>query len=432
MNYKGAIDIFWKLNASTQINASINPDFGQVEANELVVNFSAIENFFIEKRPFFRENHELFEIEGPETLRIIHTPNIGGVPDTGGRPSAGIAGAARFTQIGKSFDFGVLSATESDDKTAEGRDYLASRAQYKHDRGRVGLLHTCVDRPGLLRKAQTTSVDFEHLPSGELRFTGQYIFSSVAEILKQDVSDSAWWMIGEWQPRDEIGHSLTIFNYGEQFDVSDFGFVRRVNRKQLEYEFEKLWTDLGIAGFRDATLSFGLEYGTNEQEDRLPMQIEAAIEFVTDSASSWEVELEYRTGGIDDLITRGRNSVYFPSSYASGISYDSPRYSFFSWAASVDAGTDGFQKPFYEFSIEPQLQLSDQINIAIEMEYENSQSWVIHLENNDIGEFRKKELRTTLDISAHFGTKHQLKIKLQSVLLEAKARRAYVATGRGS
>ncbi|MDC2890265.1 DUF5916 domain-containing protein [Psychrosphaera algicola] len=35
-----------------QISATLNPDFGQVESDELVVNFSAIESFFTEKRPF--------------------------------------------------------------------------------------------------------------------------------------------------------------------------------------------------------------------------------------------------------------------------------------------------------------------------------------------------------------------------------------------
>ena len=55
-NTKGGAEIFWKIDSSRQLNATINPDFGQVESDELVVNFSAYETYYSDKRPFFAEN----------------------------------------------------------------------------------------------------------------------------------------------------------------------------------------------------------------------------------------------------------------------------------------------------------------------------------------------------------------------------------------
>ena len=45
-------DLFWSPNSQHQLSLALQPDFGQVESDDLVVNFNAIETFFSEKRPF--------------------------------------------------------------------------------------------------------------------------------------------------------------------------------------------------------------------------------------------------------------------------------------------------------------------------------------------------------------------------------------------
>lgn len=432
INYKVGIDVFWKPSSNRQFNIAINPDFGQVESNELVVNFSAIETFFSEKRPFFRENHELFDIQGPETLRVIHTPNIGGEPDRGDKASTDIAGAVRFTQIGEKFDIGLLTAIEDDDRDVQGREYFAGRIQYRLGEGKIGFLHSSVGRPEIGRNARTNSIDFEQTLAEEFRFTGQFIHSDISQKQGVTTSGSAWWFTSEWQPEDSISHVLTLLDYGQDLDISDFGFVQRVNRQQLEYEFEKEWSDLGHPALRDATLGFGLEYGTNEQNDSLPTQFETALELVTESTALFEFELEYRSKGIDDLITRGRSPVELPSTFVGGISYESARVGIFSWGVGFDMGKDGLHEPFYEISIEPELQLTEQINVALEVEYVDSNSWVIFLEDNQLGDFDRRELTTILNISAQFGERHQFSLKLESVVLKAKARQKYLALADGT
>ncbi|HEV8401083.1 MAG TPA: DUF5916 domain-containing protein [Gemmatimonadales bacterium] len=49
------------LGSNLTLNATVNPDFGQVEVDPAVVNLSDVETFFSEKRPFFVEGSSIFE-----------------------------------------------------------------------------------------------------------------------------------------------------------------------------------------------------------------------------------------------------------------------------------------------------------------------------------------------------------------------------------
>ena len=53
-------DLRYGVTSNLTLNATINPDFGQVEADPAVVNLSAFETFFAEKRPFFNEGIDIF------------------------------------------------------------------------------------------------------------------------------------------------------------------------------------------------------------------------------------------------------------------------------------------------------------------------------------------------------------------------------------
>src|SRR5205085_2761365 len=54
-------DIKLGLTPNVTIDATVNPDFGQVEADPSVLNLSAFETFFQEKRPFFAEGTGLYQ-----------------------------------------------------------------------------------------------------------------------------------------------------------------------------------------------------------------------------------------------------------------------------------------------------------------------------------------------------------------------------------
>ncbi len=56
------LDLKYGLGPAFTLSATINPDFGQVEADPSQVNLSANELFFAEKRPFFVEGADLFKL----------------------------------------------------------------------------------------------------------------------------------------------------------------------------------------------------------------------------------------------------------------------------------------------------------------------------------------------------------------------------------
>ncbi|HEX6940531.1 MAG TPA: DUF5916 domain-containing protein [Longimicrobiales bacterium] len=55
------VDLRYGITSNLTLSATINPDFGQVEADPSVVNLSAFETFYPEKRPFFTEGANIFE-----------------------------------------------------------------------------------------------------------------------------------------------------------------------------------------------------------------------------------------------------------------------------------------------------------------------------------------------------------------------------------
>ncbi len=54
------VDIKYGLSSAFTLDVAINPDFGQVESDRSVLNLSAYETFFEEKRPFFLEGFDIF------------------------------------------------------------------------------------------------------------------------------------------------------------------------------------------------------------------------------------------------------------------------------------------------------------------------------------------------------------------------------------
>lgn len=47
------MDVFWRPSTNFQLTGTLNPAFGGVESDDVVINLSATETFFPEKRLFF-------------------------------------------------------------------------------------------------------------------------------------------------------------------------------------------------------------------------------------------------------------------------------------------------------------------------------------------------------------------------------------------
>ena len=100
------VDLKYGLTGGLTLDATFNPDFGQVEADPAVVNLSAFETRFEERRPFFVEGSGLFAFGGLEGLNFFYSRRVGQRPALSAhgkgahvdQPRAStILGAARIT-----------------------------------------------------------------------------------------------------------------------------------------------------------------------------------------------------------------------------------------------------------------------------------------------------------------------------------------------
>ncbi len=116
-NLKGRVgaDLKMGLGPNLTLEAAVNPDFGQVEADPADVNLSAFETFFSEKRPFFIEGAQILSASG---ANYFYSRRIGARP-RGAAPgdyvdypdNSTILGAAKITgQLANRTSVGVLTA----------------------------------------------------------------------------------------------------------------------------------------------------------------------------------------------------------------------------------------------------------------------------------------------------------------------------------
>ena len=99
-------DVKVGLGPNVTLDATINPDFGQVESDPAILNLTAFEAFFDERRPFFVEGIQIYEFSaGPG--RLLYTRRIGA--------ESRIIGAAKLSgRTASGLSFGLLSATTGD------------------------------------------------------------------------------------------------------------------------------------------------------------------------------------------------------------------------------------------------------------------------------------------------------------------------------
>ena len=71
----GGLDLKWHPSQSLTLDATFNPDFAQVEADQLVLNLTTYETYYPEKRPFFLEGLDIFTTP----FQLLYTRRIGKV-----------------------------------------------------------------------------------------------------------------------------------------------------------------------------------------------------------------------------------------------------------------------------------------------------------------------------------------------------------------
>jgi len=112
------VDLKFRLTSNLTLDGTLNPDFGQVELDPAVINLTAFETRFAEKRPFFIEGAEIFRFgepggrPGPMDAQLLYSRRVGRAPQ-GAVPADAIYSEADPSTT-------ILSAAKVTGKTPSG------------------------------------------------------------------------------------------------------------------------------------------------------------------------------------------------------------------------------------------------------------------------------------------------------------------------
>ena len=133
--YRVGADLKYLLTSNLTLDATINPDFGQVEVDPAVVNLSAFETFFPEKRPFFVEGGGIFGFgsfncyfcSNVSSNDLLYSRRIGRAPQ----------GTAAGTYVDNPENSTILAAAKITGRTAKGYSIGVLDALTRSEKARV-------------------------------------------------------------------------------------------------------------------------------------------------------------------------------------------------------------------------------------------------------------------------------------------------------
>jgi hypothetical protein len=428
---RAGVDLFWKPNGENQISATINPEFGQVEADDFVANYTPIETFFTEKRPFFTEGQSLFDVRTPQNGRLVYTRRIGDVPDAGTAPRSDIIGAAKYTGLTGPVEYGAFTALEHDSNDAKGRRYLVARTRYKTNRLSLGYLGTYVDRPTLDRQAAVNAFDWEWLPIEALSFNGQIIGTSV----RQRPTAAAESKAGGFGTTVQVGYApggvleqiLRLVWFDRNFNVNDLGYMERNSLHQVEsltYLYKRLYPD--TSPIYDSNWYIEARYRENDRHERLVAHAEIAHYW---QFRRWGATLVYAgvySSGIDDLIAPSLGSITVPSQKNAGFYWKADQNTRLRDYVEVDYYQEGIEDRAWEFILKPSYFFSPDLNLSIVADYINSPDWLVYrYDSRVLGRFSRQQLLASVKLNWYPRAKQELQLNLQWLGTRARARSAY-------
>src|SRR3989442_8330736 len=200
-------DVKYRVASNLTLDATLNPDFGQVEADPAVLNLSAFETFFTEQRPFFVAGRGLFQFDvncsqvNCSSEGLVYSRRIGRAPELAGTYSdttspafTRILGAGKLTgRLPGGMTIGVLDAvtqhgTDAGGVTIEPNTHHRVprlRQDLRGGESSIGGIVTAVNRdhdsftvPYLRRSAYVGATDFRHrFRGGQLEISGSLYLS---------------------------------------------------------------------------------------------------------------------------------------------------------------------------------------------------------------------------------------------------------------
>lgn len=425
-------DVFWKPNGQFQLTATLNPDFGQVESDDLVINFGATETYFSDKRPFFTENQGIFAFSLlDDNSQLVYTRRVG-APADDGSGAGDIDAAVKFNGSVGATSYGVLAADERGDA---GRTFGALRVVHDFGTQSLGMLVTRVDRPFLDRQATVLGLDQHWRPTGNLTIATNLVGSNIDQY-GRSANGLGGTFIADYVMGDGWRQQWLGMYFDDRLQVNDFGYLARNDLEYAHWEVRKRITDLPAgSSYRDHDWHFRIDALDNTRGLNLRRQLRIERQSDLRNGTDEDIELDVNSALWDDLLTRGHGALFLPPSFSLRVERHTPRHGDWAheWEFDLDTGgLSGNRRLGYELEIVPTYFISDALSLSVGEDYVYTPGWLVWQHDNLVGSFDRRSLELESGLDWYISGRSELRVKLQAIGLHAKLRGAYrvAASGR--
>ena len=436
---KVGAEVFLNTGTGKQINLTLNPDFGQAESDEVIVNFSAQETFYSEKRAFFNENQSLFDLSHYDRYRVINTRRIGAASsydceaayDEDGCNNAkksytDIDFALRYTQKNNNSDFGIFVAQESDESYTKGRNFYALRSKSMVGSRSIGYFLTHVVNNFTNEKATVNVVDFTNVKSNKLT-----LYTDLLSSEKEGVSGFGLRSQFVYKPSQLSRRSGSILYFEDSFKLSDFGYLKKNDwfHIGLGSDFTKI--DFGeSSSIKERKIGIDFNYDSDTSGNSNPMQIRQDYNFKYKDTSSFQASMDLKTAGKNTMITR--KNIDFPyikknGSFSFNLDYESPSFGTweYDWRVGYETSnkyetwsSEGYERRFAK--IAGSLYPIDDFKLGWQFRVREEDEWLNWIEGNELAVYDLTQNIISINANWFRGSKHEIRLKSQFVALKAE------------
>ena len=430
-HFQQGADILWKPNGQFQLTAALNPDFGQVESDDLVVNFGATETYVSDKRPFFTENQGIFDFSLlDDNSQLVYTRRVGGPADDG-MGAADIDAAVKLNGSVGTTSYGVLAADEGG---AAGRFFGAARVTHDFGEQSLGMLLTRVDRPWLDREATVLGVDHHWQPTAQLTIATNVVASDILQS-GTHARDSGGTVIADLEMGDGWRQQWLGMHFGDQLQVNDFGYLERNDFNYAHWEVRKRYASLPAdSAYSSHDWHVRIDALDNDHGLRLRRQLRIRRTSTLRDGTTEDAQLNVNTAGWDDLLTRGHGALFLPPSLDLFYERISPRHG--DWAFKLDAevftgGLGGNRQVAYDLQFVPTYFINDAFSVYAGPSWQRIPDWLVWQHDNLIGRFDQHTLQLDAGFDWAIDPRQELRVKLQAIGLDARLRGGYRVGANG-
>jgi hypothetical protein len=417
------VDVFWKPNGQTQLAATLNPDFGQVESDDLVVSFDATETFVSDKRPFFTENQGIFEYTTPSDFsQMLYTRRVGGPADDG-RGSGDITGALKLNGSIGATKYGLFAADEADEV---GRTFSALRLARDFATQNLGFMATRVERPFLEREATVAGIDHDWRPTARWNVRTRVFGSDIRLANDDPVRDSGATVWADYEMDRGWRQQWIAMHFGNRLQMNDAGYLSRNSTNYLHWQVNRRFTELPESS-RYASKDWRARASSsyNDRGDLLSHQFRLSRESRLRNGAYEYAQINVNSAGVNDLLTRGNGVLDRPPSFNAFFDYERPRKGDWAWKMEAElfsGGLSGNREIGFSLDLEPTYFVNDAFSLYVGAYASRTPDWLVWQRDNLIGSFDGRESHFNAGFNWTMSSRQELRLKLQAIAIDARVR----------